>query len=167
MAGHGVAVGGGYNGSYYVEEHGYILGILSIMPKTAYQQGIHRTFTKFDPLDYYWPSFANIGEQEVKLKELYAYTADNEDTFGYVPRYAEYKFLSNRVAGEFRTSLNYWHLGRIFANKPGLNADFLECTDEDVERIFPIQDGEDYLYMQILNKVICRRPMPVYGTPMF
>lgn len=166
MAGHAVSIGTGYTGRKFIEEHGYIIGILSVMPKTAYQQGIHRTFTKFDPLDFYWPSFANIGEQEVKVQEIYAYDTTKDDLFGYVPRYAEYKFLPNRVAGDFRTTLDYWHLGRIFGNSPVLNEEFLEVTDEDVDRIFAVNDGNDNLYIQVLNKISAIRPMPVYGTPM-
>lgn len=166
MAGHGIAVSSGRSGSYYAEEHGYIIGIMSVMPKTAYQQGIPRTFTKLDPLDYFWPSFANIGEQEVKLKELYAYTANNEDTFGYVPRYAEYKYMPSRVAGDFRTSLDYWHLGRIFGSEPTLSQEFIECTPEDTERIFAVTDPDaQKLYCHVLNKIKAVRPMPKYGTP--
>ena len=97
MAGHGISVTSGKSGSYYCEEHGYIIGIMSVMPKTAYQQGIPRTFLKTDSLDYFWPTFANIGEQEVKKEELYAYTANAQDTFGYVPRYAEYKYTLSWV----------------------------------------------------------------------
>ena len=166
MAGHGIAVSSGKHGRYYAEEHGYIIGIMSVMPKTAYQQGIPRTFSKLDPLDYFWPSFANIGEQEVKLKELYAYTNDNEDTFGYVPRYAEYKYMPSRVAGDFRTSLDYWHLGRIFGSAPTLSQEFVECTPEDTERIFAVTDPDaQKLYCHVLNKIKAVRPMPKYGTP--
>lgn len=166
MAGHGIAVSSGNNGRYYAEEHGYIIGIMSVMPKTAYQQGIPRTFLKSDPLDYFWPSFANIGEQEVQLQELYAYTANAEDTFGYVPRYAEYKYMPSRVAGDFRTSLDYWHLGRIFASEPTLSQEFIECTPEDTERIFAVTDPDaQKLYCHVLNKIKAVRPMPKYGTP--
>lgn len=166
MAGHGIAVSSGKSGRYYAEEHGYIIGIMSVMPKTAYQQGIPRTFSKLDPLDYYWPSFANIGEQEVKMKELYAYTANSEDTFGYVPRYAEYKYMPSRVAGDFRTSLDYWHLGRIFGSEPTLSQEFIECTPEDTERIFAVTDPDaQKLYCHVLNKIKAVRPMPKYGTP--
>lgn len=166
MAGHGIAVSSGRSGSYYAEEHGYIIGIMSVMPKTAYQQGIPRTFLKLDPLDYYWPSFANIGEQEVKVQELYAYTDNKEDTFGYVPRYAEYKYMPSRVAGDFRTSLDYWHLGRIFANEPTLSQEFIECAPEDTERIFAVTDPDaQKLYCHVLNKIKAVRPMPKYGTP--
>ena len=168
MAGHGVAVSTGKYGNYFCEEHGYIIGIMSVMPQPAYQQGIPKTYLKSDPLDFFWPSFAHIGEQPVTNNELYAYTATAEDTFGYVPRYAEYKYQPSRVAGEFRTdALNFWHLGRIFANQPALNDTFIECTPDQCERIFAVQDGEDNLYCQIMHKIKAVRPMPKFGTPNF
>ena len=167
MAGHAVSVGTGYTGKYTCEEHGYIIGILSVTPKPAYQQGIPKTYLKKDPLDYYWPSFANIGEQPVVADEIYAYELNGEtDVFGYVPRYAEYKFIPPRIAGDFRNTLDYWHLGRIFASQPTLSQEFIEIDPEDVNRIFAVVDGTDTLYMHILNKVKAVRPMPVYGTPM-
>lgn len=166
MAGHGISVSSGNSGSYYAEEHGYIIGIMSVMPKTAYQQGIPRTFLKFDSVDYFWPTFANIGEQEVQLQELYAYTNNQADTFGYVPRYAEYKYMPSRVAGDFRTSLDYWHLGRIFGSEPTLSQEFVECTPEDTDRIFAVTDpNAQKLYCHVLNKIKAVRPMPKYGTP--
>jgi hypothetical protein len=166
MAGHGIAVSSGKAGRYYAEEHGYVIGIMSVMPKTAYQQGIPRTYLKLDPLDYFWPSFANIGEQEVQVQELYAWTSTRDDTFGYVPRYAEYKYMPSRVAGDFRTSLDYWHLGRIFASEPTLSQEFIECTPEDTERIFAVTDPDaQKLYCHVLNKIKAVRPMPKYGTP--
>jgi len=170
MAGHALSISSGKSGSYYCEEHGYIIGIMSIMPKTAYQQGIPKTFLKNDTLDYYFPSFANIGEQPVTKNELYAYTSNANETFGYVPRYAEYKFMPSRVAGEFRTSLKYWHLGRIFETEPNLNSTFIECKPQDTTRIFAVPDveeGEDSLYCHVYNKIQAVRPMPKYGTPSF
>jgi len=167
MAGHGISVTSGKGGSYYCEEHGYIIGIMSIMPKTAYQQGIPRTFLKLDTLDYFWPTFANIGEQEVQNQEIYAYTGTGTNTFGYVPRYSEYKYMPSRVAGEFRTTLDYWHLGRIFNTQPALNQTFVECAPTNTKRIFAVTDeNTDSLYCHVLNKVKAVRPMPKYGTPM-
>jgi len=166
MAGHGISVASGNYGKYFCEEHGYIIGVMSVMPKTAYQQGIPRTWLKKDSLDYYWPSFANIGEQEVQKQELYAYTASAQDTFGYVPRYAEYKYMPSRVAGEFRTNLDFWHLGRIFQNDPALNQTFVECSPEDTKRIFAVKEGADTLYCHVYNKIRALRPMPKFGAPM-
>jgi hypothetical protein len=167
MAGHGVAVSTGKYGNYFCEEHGYIIGIMSVMPQPAYQQGIPKTYLKSDPLDFFWPSFAHIGEQPVQNNELFAYTATGQDTFGYVPRYAEYKYQASRVAGDFRTILDYWHLGRIFATQPALNQAFIECDPDQVERIFAVQDGEDNLYCQVMHKIKAVRPMPKFGTPNF
>jgi hypothetical protein len=165
MAGHGVAVGTGNYGNYFCEEHGYIIGIMSVMPKTAYQQGIPRHYLKNDPLDYFWPSFAHIGEQEVKNAEIYAYTSSSQDTFGYIPRYSEYKYNPSRVAGDFRNTLDFWHLGRIFGSQPTLSQQFIECTPDDAERIFAVQDDTDNLYCHVYNKVSALRPMPKFGTP--
>jgi len=165
MAGHGMGIHQGRIGSYFAQEHGWIIGIISVMPKTAYQQGINKMFTRRDYLDYAFPTFANLGEQEVLLREVYAYTANSATLFGYIPRYAEYKFMNSRVAGDFRTTLDFWHLGRIFANAPALNQEFIECDPEDVERIFAVQDATDNLWMHILNKISARRKLPFFGTP--
>lgn len=165
MAGHGVSVSTGKYGSHFCEEHGYIIGIMSVMPRTAYQQGLAKHWLKInDPFQYFWPSFAHIGEQQVENKEVYAFDNNGTDTFGYVPRYAEYKFENSRVAGEFRTSLDYWHLGRIFSSAPALNESFVTCDPS--HRIFAVTDPEvEKLYCQVVNKVMAVRPMPKYGTP--
>jgi hypothetical protein len=166
MAGHGISVSGGNEFSYRVEEHGWIIGLISVTPETAYQQGVHRSLLKRDRLDYFWPTFANIGEQEVKNAELYAVGTQVGETFGYVPRYAEYKFLNSRVAGEMRTSLDYWHLGRKFAAKPNLNGAFIQCDPST--RIFAVEDPEvDNIYGHIFNNIKAIRKMPKYGTPNF
>ena len=165
MAGHGVSVGSSNYVNYKCEEHGYIIGIMSVMPMTAYQQGIPKHFLKFDKFDYYWPSFANIGEQAIENQELYYQnTADDDLTFGYTPRYAEYKYLPSTVHGTFRTSLNFWHMGRIFGSAPSLNQDFIECDYEEVKRVFAAPD-EEHLYVYLHNEVKATRLMPYFGTP--
>lgn len=164
MAGHAISVGGAKNGSYYCEEHGYIIGIMSVMPMTAYSQGIPRHFIKESPLDFYWPEFANLGEQEILNKELYVDHFAPDGTFGYIPRYAEYKYQSNRVAGQFRSSLDFWHMGRIFTQSPALNQAFIEC--DPTKRIFAVTNpNDDELYCTVLNKVWASRKMPFFGTP--
>lgn len=167
MAGHGISVGGSKKYSYFAEEHGYIMGIMSVLPKPAYQQGVEKHYRRFNKFDYAWPTFAHVGEQPIENLELYVTGDDQIDqgTFGYTPRYAEYKFKNNRVAGDFRTSLDFWHMGRKFANLPGLNEDFITCFPEEIDRIFAVQSGEDNLWCQVLNEVSVRRKLPVFGTP--
>ena len=103
---------------------------MSIMPKSSYMQGLHRQFSRFETLDYAFPVFAHLGEQEVLLKEIYVTTdpEDNEEVFGYQERYAEYRFKPDVITGEFKTTLDFWHQGRIFSSAPALNQNFIECS---------------------------------------
>lgn len=169
MAGHGVSVVSGHQGNYYCKEHGWIIGIMSIMPKPAYMNSLPRAFLKYqNPFQYYWPEFANIGEQEVFQEEVFSSSLTPGATFGYVPRYSEYKYVPSRVAGDFRTTLDYWTLSRKFATEPTLSQDFVECDPADTKRIFAVEDPNTHsLYCHVLNKVSAVRPMPVYGTPAF
>lgn len=166
MAGHGIAVGSNSSIQYRCEEHGFIIGIMSVMPKTAYQDGINKMFFREDRFDYFWPEFAHLGEQEVLNKEIYANAGpmDLNGTFGYVPRYSEYKYQNDTVHGEMRNTLDFWHLGRKFANLPSLNQTFIECDPSD--RIFAVLEAEQ-LYAIINHRVEARRPMPYFGTPTF
>lgn len=164
MAGHGISVGGTRNFNYHCEEHGFIIGLLSVQPVTAYQDGLHKSLTRFDKFDYAWPTFANLGEQEVKMKELRALSNTPEATFGYVPRYAEYKYMNSRVAGEMRTTLDFWHLGRKFADDPVLNAEFVECDPS--RRIFAVTAvDEDHIVAHVVNNVTVNRKLPRFGIP--
>lgn len=168
LAGHGIGAMASNQFKRSFEEHGYIIGIMSILPRTNYQQGLPRHFSKFDKFDYYWPSFAHLGEQPIYNKEIYADVADlstADGVFGYTPRYAEYKYQPSRVAGEFKTSLNYWHLGRIFSSQPNLNGDFV--SSDDIERIFAVNDSgdTDKFWCKVDNNIMAVRPMPKFGTP--
>ena len=173
MAGHGISVGGNTGFVREFEEHGYIIGILSVMPRTSYQQGIPRHFMKSDKFDFAFPEFAHLGEQPILNAEIYAdYDAAigstvNQGTFGYQSRYAEYKYMPSEVHGEFRTSLDFWHLGRIFLRAPGLNSEFVEARVDN--RIFAVQDenASAKLYAQLWFDVKAMRKLPVFGTPSF
>lgn len=179
MAGHGMSAQGSHGFKRYFEEHGFIIGVLSILPKATYQQGIERMWSRRDKFDYAWPELANLGEQEVLVKELWGTPRDPQEkdecekVFGYVPRYSEYKYQPSRVSGEFRQTLNFWHLGRIFDNPPKLNKQFIECNPDDanqhvgelLHRVFAVEDG-DHFWLQIFNNCTAKRILPYYGTPM-
>lgn len=168
MSGHALGVGGGQTIGYYAEEHGYIMGIMSIMPKTAYQQGIPRHFNRRDKFDYFWPSFAHLGEQGILNRELMVTDDEevNDEVFGYTPRYSEYKYMNSSVHGDFRTSLDFWHMGRKFATLPGLNNTFIKCTNAEIERVFAVQDNEyDNMWCHMFHDVTAKRKMPFFGTP--
>lgn len=166
MAGHGVSVINGNYGSYYAEEPGYIIGIMNVQPHTAYFQGIPKHFLKInEPTEHLFPVFGNLGEQAIINQEVYAYMSNYDQTFGYTPRYSEYKYTNNRVAGDFRTTLDFWHLARKFDTAPALNSDFIKCNPDT--RIFAVEDGTDYLWCHVYNKVTASRLLPFFGTPTF
>lgn len=167
MAGHGISAGVNNGFRHYFEEHGYVIGLMSIMPRTGYQQGVPRDFTKFDNMDFYFPEFAHLSEQEIKNQELYVSNdpAYNEGTFGYTPRYAEYKYHESEAHGDFRGNMAFWHLNRIFSEKPNLNTTFVECNPSN--RVFATsQTRDDKFWVQIYQDVKALRLMPKYGTPM-
>lgn len=171
-AGRGISAGNTHQFSRYFEEHGLLIGIMSIVPKPAYQQGLPRQFTKFDKLDFYYPEFAHLGEQEIKNQEIYynfnvtGVQPKNTDTFGYTPRYAEYKYIPSSVHGDFRTTLNYWHLGRVFNGPPSLSGAFVHINEAHFRRIFADNTDSHKLWIQIYNNIRAIRLMPKYGTPL-
>lgn len=166
MAGHGISAGVNNGFKHYFEEHGYVIGLMSIMPRTGYQQGVPRDFTKFDNMDFYFPEFAHLSEQEIKNQELYVSSDStyNEGVFGYTPRYAEYKYHESEAHGDFRGSMSFWHLNRIFSEKPNLNTTFVECNPSN--RVFATSNTQDdKFWVQIYQDVKALRLMPKYGTP--
>jgi hypothetical protein len=170
MAGHGISLNSSHQFKRFFEEHGILLGCICVLPRTSYCQGIPREWQKFDRFDFYWPQFAHLGEQEVKNSEIYLDTsasANNDGVFGYQSRYAEYKYIPNSVHGEFRTSLDFWHMARIFSNVPKLNSSFVEA--DPTTRIFSVEDpnASSKLYAQVVFDIKAVRPMPKYGTPYF
>lgn len=172
MAGHGVAVTGGRGGKYFVEEYGYIMTIMSILPVPAYQQGIPKHFTKtVDRTQYLNPLFAHLGEQQIDNREVMAFlaTADQNLPFGYIPRFTEYKLMENRVAGQFRNTLNFWTMARIFATSAlpvPLNQDFIEA--DPTFRVFAVTDPlQDHVLVHIGFNIKANRLLPFYGTPSF
>lgn len=187
LAGKALAVT--YDNGYkrFFDEHGIVMTIMSIVPKANYQQGLARKFQRRDKFDYYFPEFAHLGEQPIFKSELFydftkptsqqqdAQSFDLAQPFGYTPRYAEYKTELNRVHGQFKDTLSFWHMGRIFANSPGLNGDFvkIDAQRDDLNRVFATENVTDAngneidkIEVQLYHDIKAKRPMPVYGTPM-
>lgn len=168
MAGRGFGIGRSNQCTYRAEEHGYLFGIMSIIPEPYYYQGIDKEWTRQSRVDYYWPSFAHLGEQEIDKSELSVGTSDGEtDTygklFGYAPRYAEYKFSKNIITGLLRGSLANWTFARKISD-PNLNAAFLEVPQ--VNNPFAVQGEEtDKFIIWFSNDIRALRPMPFFGTP--
>lgn len=170
MGGHGISARGALLcKNKFFEEHGYVFVLMSCIPRTGYFQGIDRDSIKFDKFEEYWQEFAHIGEQPIYLDELWCKgfqpSGSEPKIFGYTPRYAEYQYFPDTVAGEFRTTLKSWHMARELGN-PALNGDFVTANPTD--RIFPVQYRDvEQMYAQFLFHLNMRRPVLKGAIPRF
>ncbi len=170
-AGHGVSAGGSKIFKYHCYEHGYIMGISFIRTKARYFQGIPRDLLRLDSLDVPTPVFANLGEQAIKNVELFL-SGDiqlNDEIFGYTPQYADIKVSQPEIHGQFKTSLSYWHLARIFKEVPRLGEAFIKQKPEDFARIFAVTDSNpstsNKFLFDIQNILEVSRTFPKFGVP--
>ena len=170
MSGHGMSASGNFAGSYYAEEFGLVIGIMSVMPVPVYQDGLNRQWIKDSRFDYYSPEFAHLSEQEIRNAEL-RYTLDPErdnEVFGFQGRWNEMRYKPSRVVGYMRSSVNgsldFWHLSRHWdvASPPELNHEFIECRPD--KRIFAVP-SEPGIIFNIANLVKGIRPLPYTSEP--
>lgn len=127
--GHAIASGAAVMRDYTSHEHGFLIGLLSFVPKASYGQGWPRKFNRWSVTDYAFPEFDNLGEQPLYNQEIWAYGSNGSNVFGYKPRFDEYKHSFDRYCGQFRSNLAFWHLGRIFAEQPTLSGPFIYIND--------------------------------------
>jgi len=157
---------GGFNHSF--TEHGYVFGLVSARADLTYQNGVDRLWSRQTRYDFYWPTLAHLGEQQILNKEVFVVgdTTDN-DTWGYQERYGEYRFRPGRITGAMRSnataSLDSWHLAQDFATLPPLNGSFVE-ENPPIDRVVAVPSEPDFLMDGWLN-LKCTRPMPVYSVP--
>ena len=150
-------------------EHGYVFGFVCARADLTYQQGINKMWLRSTVYDFYWPTFAHLGEQAIELREIYAQgTAADTTVFGYQERYAEYRYKPSQITGKFRSSvtggnLDVWHLSQYFSNAPTLNEEFI-MENPPIKRILAVQDEPEFL-LDIGFRYTTVRPMPMFGTP--
>ena len=162
LGGHGIAGMRSMRYRRFFEEHGYVLSLISVRPKTIYSQGLFKTWNRRAKEDFFQRELQHIGQQIVKNKEVYAAHATPEGTFGFQDRYDEYRRQESQVAGEFRSStLDFWHFARKFASDPALNATFVKCVPTEVPFAVP---SEDVVYVMAKHQVQARRLLSSAGT---
>lgn len=184
LTGVGGSVGGNliFKSKRIFEEAGVIMTIMSVTPRTGYFGGIPREYLKFDPIDYYTPAFDRLGEQEINRRELMYPVGVNPDdyaiimeeyeldqNFGYSPHYSEYKTALSTATGEFRDSLDNWHVYRSFDRPPTLSPDFIHAEPEDFDRLFEFENiantSNEHFQVQLYFDIKAKRPMSKYSTP--
>lgn len=150
-------------------EHGYVFGFVCARADLTYQQGINKMWLRSTVYDFYWPTFAHLGEQAIELREIYAQGSEADSTvFGYQERYAEYRYKPSQITGKFRSSvvngsLDKWHLSQFFSSAPTLNEEFI-VENPPIERIIAVPSEPEFL-LDIGFRYTTVRPMPMFGTP--
>lgn len=150
-------------------EHGYVFGFVCARADLTYQQGINKMWLRSTVYDFYWPTFAHLGEQAIELREIYAQGSEADTTvFGYQERYAEYRYKPSQITGKFRSSvvsgsLDKWHLSQFFNNAPTLNEEFI-IENPPINRIIAVTDEPEFL-LDVGFRYTTVRPMPMFGTP--
>ena len=155
---------GGKRG-YYCYEHGLVIGIYSCIPTNSYMNAIQRLFFKQSYEDWYVPIFDQMGEREIINKEIVQDHVDPYGTFGYVPKFAEYRMTYGKVTGEFADTLNTWHLALDLPNNVTLNSQFFDIRNP--ARTFAITNPNlaDPILVWLVNKVYINRPMKKFSMP--
>ncbi|UPW41958.1 major capsid protein [Dipodfec virus RodF1_56] len=152
-------------------EHGFVLGLMVARYDHTYQQGLDRFWSRKDRFDYYWPVFANLGEQAVFNKEIFAQGTDEDDeVFGYQEAWADYRYRPSRVTGEMRStyaqSLDVWHLADHYEKLPSLSDSWIREDSKTVNRVLAVSDNiSAQLFCDIYVRCLATRPMPLYSIP--
>ena len=152
-------------------EHGFVIGVMVARYDHTYQQGLERFWSRRDRLDYYFPVFANIGEQPILNKEIYAQgTTQDDEVFGYQEAWADYRYKPSRVAGEMRSkapaSLDVWHLADEYTTLPKLSDAWIREDKTNVDRVLAVTSSvSNQMFADLYIQCKATRPMPVYSIP--
>lgn len=149
-------------------EFGYVIGLINVRADLTYQQGVNKMWLRSDVLDFYWPSFAHLGEQTIQNIEIYCQGNDDDNkVFGYQERYAEYRYKPSLITGQFRSTysepLDIWHLSQKFASLPTLSDEFIQ-DHPPISRVVAVPSYPHFL-LDVKFNLKCIRPMPMFGIP--
>lgn len=163
--------------TYSSTEHGYFFVLGVIRTNHSYQQGIERFWSRKKFFDFYQPQLANIGEQEIRNKELYAQGSTvvdkdgnviDDQVFGYQEAWADYRYCPNRISGKLRSTatgtLDIWHYGDYYQSLPQLSSAWIDETEANVQRTLAVQNEPQFV-SDFYIKSIWTRIMPLYSVP--
>lgn len=177
MSGHGESLSAGNQFTYRFNEHGYIMTLVCVVPRSGYFQGLHRKFTRKDKFDFFSPEFQNLGEQAILNQEIYYdwfndVDNSNEGVFGYQGRWNEMRSNIDHISGDIKTdAFRTWHLNRQFDKTPVLNSDFVQIgadnnSNNGLNRIFAAEStGYSHIIFQIYNHLQVKRKMSYFAIP--
>jgi hypothetical protein len=171
LAAMGTALAQGHGFTYAAQEHGYIIGLVSVRADLTYQQGLPKMWSRSTRYDFYFPVFATLGEQAILNKEIYVQgTADDNNVFGYQERWAEYRYKPSQITSLMKSTsagtIDAWHYAQRFTALPTLNSTFIQETPP-VARTTAVgtaANGQQFL-MDAFFDCKMARPMPMYSVP--
>jgi hypothetical protein len=171
LAAMGTALAQGHGFTYAAQEHGYIIGMVSVRADLTYQQGLPKMWSRSTRYDFYFPVFATLGEQAVLNKEIYVQgTSADNDVFGYQERWAEYRYKPSQITGLFKSTsagtIDAWHYAQRFLTLPSLNSTFIQETPpiERTTAVGAAANGQQFI-MDAFFDCKMARPMPLYSVP--
>lgn len=161
LKGHGIGALRSNRFRRFFEEHGVVVSLMCVRPRTMYVQGLARMWNRRVKEHYWQRELQHIGQEHIQNKELYVAHSQPDGTWGYQDRYDEYRHAESRISGEFRSTLDMWHMARIFASEPVLNGDFVKSNP--TKRIHAVQTN-DVLWCMIQHSIQARRLVAKVGT---
>lgn len=162
LGGHGISAMRTRRTRRFFSEHGVLMCLMSVVPKSVYTEGLERMWNREVKEDYFQKELQYLGDQRVLNKEIYANQADQDETFGYQNRYDEYRYKKSLISGDFRDTLNFWHYARDFASAPALNSEFVECVP--TKRVYREQTANP-LWIYTQHSIQARRMMKANPMP--
>lgn len=157
--------------TYSATEHGFIIGLAAVRVDHSYQQGLSRLWTRSTRFSYYDPMLANLGEQAVLNQEIYAQgNAQDEEVFGYQEAWADYRYRTNMITGEMRSTyaqtLDAWHYADKYNKLPKLSNDWIKEGTENIDRTIAVQsDNSRQFICNFYFDQTWTRAMPIYSIP--
>ena len=152
-------------------EHGFIIGLCVARYEHTYQQGLNKLWCKKSRTDFYLPVLANIGEQPVYNREIYAQGNEKDaEVFGYQEAWADYRYKPSIVTGEMRSnhnkSLDSWHFADDYESQPFLSSSWIDEDKSPVDRALAVQSSvSNQIFVDFYIQNETTRPMPVYSIP--
>lgn len=181
---------------YTAKTYGVVIGIYRCTPILDFAHiGIDRTLLKTDASDFVIPELDSIGMQQTFRCEVAAPhpfnslfppltnangigNPDMSETYGYAPRYSEFKTSFDRFNGAFCNSLKSWVTGinfgairsTFFGSWSAITApNLFVCRPDIVKNIFGINSyttsDDDQLYVGMVNMCYATRNLSRYGLP--
>ena len=157
--------------TYSATEHGFIIGLAAVRVEHSYQQGLARMWTRSTRFSYYDPMLANLGEQAVLNQEIYAQgTAQDEEVFGYQEAWADYRYRTNMITSEMRSTyaktLDAWHYADKYNELPKLSGRWITENKTNIDRTLAVEGSKSHQFIcNFYFDQTWTRPLPIYSIP--